>query len=185
MDTILEVFWRKGYSATSLDDISMATGLTRPSLYAAFGNKDAMYLNAIEVFAERMKTAVEPALRHGSDPASALVNFYAAALDNYIPTTGMPRGCLVLSAAIADSIEVPNVRETIARYLSEIDLGLFRYFRSLNSSLSDDDAKMLAHLASGVLLSLATRARAGTKRADLHECATHSARAIARLATNG
>ena len=44
-----DVFWVKGYAATSLDDIAEATGMNRPSLYAAFGDKEAIYLAALKM----------------------------------------------------------------------------------------------------------------------------------------
>jgi AcrR family transcriptional regulator len=47
------VFWQQGFAATSLDDIALATRMNRPSLYAAFGDKRAMYLLALEAFAAR------------------------------------------------------------------------------------------------------------------------------------
>ena len=48
-------FWQKGYAATSLDDLSKATGLVRPSLYAAFGNKEEMFLRAMDDFVIRVQ----------------------------------------------------------------------------------------------------------------------------------
>ena len=57
-----DIFWVKGYAATSLDDIVEATGMNRPSLYAAFGDKEAIYLAALKMQGELLVTAVAGAV---------------------------------------------------------------------------------------------------------------------------
>ena len=57
----MDVFWRDGFAATSLDTISAATGMNRPSLYAAFGDKRDIYVKAYERYRERARRA------HGRD----------------------------------------------------------------------------------------------------------------------
>ena len=58
-----EEFWQTGYSGTSLDSIAAATGMNPPSLYAAFGNKRAIYLKALSRYWEIALTATRPMLR--------------------------------------------------------------------------------------------------------------------------
>ena len=53
LDRALQVFWRQGYEGTSLSDLTKATGLNRPSLYAAFGNKEALFRKALDRYAEQ------------------------------------------------------------------------------------------------------------------------------------
>src|SRR5262245_20822174 len=71
-------FWDRGYAATSLDDISAATGMNRPSLYAAFGDKQAIYLKAIERY--RAGPALTKALAEGTTLRDALARAYKVAL---------------------------------------------------------------------------------------------------------
>jgi AcrR family transcriptional regulator len=54
-----QVFWTKGFSATSLDDLSVAMGMNRPSIYGAFGDKEALYRRALMQFCEGMEAAFE------------------------------------------------------------------------------------------------------------------------------
>ncbi len=61
LDRIMLVFWQHGYAATSLDQIAEATGLNRPSLYAAFGSKKDMYLKVISRFADQMQAHLKAA----------------------------------------------------------------------------------------------------------------------------
>src|SRR6202044_5662 len=56
----MDVFWKDGFAATSLDDLSAATGLNRPSLYGAFGDKRALYLQAYRQYRKRANEALAP-----------------------------------------------------------------------------------------------------------------------------
>ena len=79
---IVDTFWTHGYSATSLDRLASATGLNRPSLYAAFGDKKAMYRHALDAFAGQVRGEIERALA-APDLATALRQFYRSAIAVY------------------------------------------------------------------------------------------------------
>src|SRR4051812_37538517 len=75
-------FWDRGYAATSLDEISAATGMNRPSLYAAFGDKRAIYLKAIQHYGAG--TALSEALSRKETLRDALARAYRTALAVYL-----------------------------------------------------------------------------------------------------
>src|SRR5271163_3330645 len=58
----MEAFWKSGYAATTLDDLSAATGMNRPSLYAAFGDKQDIYIKAYRRYRAQMRDAFRPIL---------------------------------------------------------------------------------------------------------------------------
>src|SRR5437867_5809784 len=62
LDRALEVFWRKGYEGTSLPDLTRAMGINRPSLYAAFGNKETLFRKALDRYAAGPAAYVHAAL---------------------------------------------------------------------------------------------------------------------------
>src|SRR6266849_7921221 len=62
LDQALKVFWRKGYEGTSLPDLTRAMGINRPSLYAAFGNKEALFRKALDRYVEGPAAYVREAL---------------------------------------------------------------------------------------------------------------------------
>src|SRR5271154_7290423 len=64
----LDVFWQDGFAATSLDDLSAATGLNRPSLYGAFGDKRALYLQAYRQYRKRANEALAPLFQARAPP---------------------------------------------------------------------------------------------------------------------
>ncbi len=183
MRTILQVFWQKGFTATSLDDVSAATGLTRPSLYAAFGNKEAMYLQALDAFAVKMADAVGPALRTADEPKTALLQFYQASLGVYFQANGQALGCLVYTTAISETATHPEIKNSLNRFLKRLDTALYRYFRSLSPPVNEAKAMELAQLSSSVLIGLSVRARAGAPRDELDRLAAFSADTIAHSAS--
>ena len=74
--SVLSLFSEKGYSATSLDDISEAMNMSRPSIYNAFGDKESIYLHAMDSFRKQMRRAVGKYLDSEYDLETALMNTY-------------------------------------------------------------------------------------------------------------
>jgi AcrR family transcriptional regulator len=62
LDQALNVFWRKGFEGTSLPDLTTAMGINRPSLYAAFGNKESLFRKAVERYEENTARRIHEAL---------------------------------------------------------------------------------------------------------------------------
>ncbi|RZL31437.1 MAG: TetR/AcrR family transcriptional regulator [Rubrivivax sp.] len=156
-------FWQRGYAATSLDDLSAATGLNRPSLYGAFGDKHALYLQALQLYTEQSNAAIAEALQ-GRTARDGLLRVYALALQLYCPTDAAARGCLLIGTA---ATEAPR-DEAIRRALGDALRGFTAAFEARLRQAVDEgelpastDAAMRAELASAVLHSMALRARAG------------------------
>jgi TetR/AcrR family transcriptional regulator, copper-responsive repressor len=183
LQIIVNIFWQKGFAGTSLDDLSAATSLSRPSLYAAYGNKLAMYLLALEVFGKRMATEAVGAVMTGSNLRAGLENFYEAALDIYLGTTDeMGQGCLVFTTAVTEATTQPEIRKTLAAQLAGLDEALKSMIQARAPDLAPDLLEAATNLASGALLNLAIRARAGASRKTLRSVARSTADAVARLA---
>lgn len=182
LQLIVKVFWAKGYSGTSLDDLAKATDLSRPSLYAAYGNKLSMYLAALEVFGQRMATEAVGALATGPDLHAGLRNFYEAALDIYLGKDGkMAQGCLVFTTAVTEATTEPEIKTMLQAQLAGMDEAVKALIAVRVPSADPTAIAAAAELASGTLLNLATRARAGTPRTALSGIAKTTADAIAAL----
>lgn len=180
LQKILKEFWIKGFAATSLDDLSAATGLTRPSLYAAYGNKTQMYLAALQSFVGQMSDNALPALSGADDLQAALEGFYQGALNVYFGTRRQALGCLVFTTAIADVASDTQIKKAVSGFVKGLDGALTQCIHSYAPHLEAAHAQSLARLASGMLMNLATRARAGEKRETLNELAATSAAFIAQ-----
>src|ERR1700749_4997318 len=118
-----ESFWRTGYSGTSLDSIAAATGMNPPSLYAAFGNKRAIYLKALSGYWELALTATREALAGDRPLREALMLAYEAALSIYFSGKGRARGCFVVGTAVAEAVDDPAIRKSVAAGTRKIDAG--------------------------------------------------------------
>jgi AcrR family transcriptional regulator len=174
-------FWRTGYSGTSLDGIAAATGMSPPSLYAAFGNKRAIYLKALSRYWEISLTATREALAEDRPLHEALMLAYDAALSIYFSGTGPARGCFVIGTAIVEAAANTAIRNDVAKGLEMIDSyfeSRLRAARERGELQRDADPAALAVLASATMHSIAVRARAGARRTELREIALKAASVI-------
>ena len=166
----LETFWTKGYSRASLDDLVIATGMNRPSLYAAFGDKQALYLSALENYWEQSLRLMRELLSHDEPLSLALMRVYDAALSFYFPANHPPRGCFGINTAAVESVVEPRIRAALEGGLRKIDK---EFERRIAVSISRGelpgsvDPRALAEIASAILHSLAIRARCGATRREL------------------
>src|SRR5881394_1508145 len=94
-----ETFWKAGYAATSLDSLSAATGMNRPSLYAAFGDKRDIYVKAYEHYRERARTKMAEIFASELQLKELLLRIYAIAIDMYVSGEDGPRGCFTVMTA--------------------------------------------------------------------------------------
>jgi TetR/AcrR family transcriptional regulator, copper-responsive repressor len=177
-----DAFWQSGYSGTSLDEISAATGMNRPSLYAAFGDKHTLYLKALEQYWQLSLVAMREAL---ADPDQsldeALMRLYDGQLSIYFSGDGRPRGCFAIGTATTEAVEDPEIRKALAEgvHLLDADLEARLQMARDKGELKDDaDPAALAMLASATLHTIAIRARAGIPRVELKEIARKAASVI-------
>jgi AcrR family transcriptional regulator len=178
-----ESFWRTGYSGTSLDSISAATGMNPPSLYAAFGNKHALYLEALAHYWEISLAATREALAADLPLREALMAAYDAALSIYFSGRGAARGCFVLGTAVTEAVEDAAIRNSVATGTAMIDADFearFRTAKERGELKPDADPAALAILATATLHTIAIRARAGARRAELREVVRKAVSVICR-----
>ncbi|WP_367253482.1 TetR/AcrR family transcriptional regulator [Pseudomonas sp. stari2] len=167
----LGVFWNTGYSAASLDSIATAAGMNRPSLYAAFGDKHALYIKALDQYWETAHAAMQAALNDSNlTLEQALTGFYEGQLAIYFSGDGQPRGCFAIGTATTEAVEDPEIRKVLSLRLSQLDADLeARLQKALDTGelKPDTDLAALAMLASSLLHSISIRARAGKSREEL------------------
>jgi AcrR family transcriptional regulator len=169
-----DVFWEAGFSASSLDELSAAMEMNRPSVYAAFGDKEALYLKALEGYRDAGAAGLRAALDPKRPLAEGLREAYASALSVYCGDAAAPKGCLLIGTAAVESVRNPRVRAVMAESLGLFNAILEERFRLARKDGEIDaaaDPAMLAKLAASIMYALAVRARAGESRADLQALA--------------
>jgi TetR/AcrR family transcriptional regulator, copper-responsive repressor len=169
-----ETFWKTGYAGTSLDDIAAATGMNRPSLNAAFGDKHAIYLKALSAYWELKFASMRKAFAGDGTLAEALMKAYDAALSIYFPDDGQALGCFVVGTAITEAPIDEDIRRITAEGFRKLDADFkarFEQARTDGELKKGADAKALALLATATMHSIAIRARSGSSRNELREFA--------------
>lgn len=166
----LDVFWKEGFAGTSLDDLSAATGMNRPSLYGAFGDKRELYIKSYESYRERARQRMGDAFAADLPVREMMEKIYAIALDMYLSGKDGPRGCFTVMTATSEAVLDPAIRELVITGLVETDRFFARIFkraRERGEIAAAADPQVLAHLASATLHTIAVRARAQVPRAEL------------------
>jgi TetR/AcrR family transcriptional regulator, copper-responsive repressor len=169
-----DAFWKAGYSGTSLDDISAATGMNRPSLRAAFGDKHAIYVKALSNYWEIHFAAMREALKGGRALDETLMSVYDAVLSIYFSGDDRARGCFAVGTAVTEAVNDPEIRGIVAEGFHMLDADFEARLRSAREAgelKKDADPEALAVLASATMHTLAIRARSGTSHDDLRKLA--------------
>jgi AcrR family transcriptional regulator len=165
----MDVFWSQGYAATSLDDLSRAMDMNRPSIYAAFGDKQSLYRQALDRYRTRVRAAIREALAEERPLREALRDFYERAIEVYLSgETG--RGCFMIGTALTEAVANPELRTTLADTLQGLDRLLATRI-ALGQQRGEVDAGAkpveLGQVASAMLYLMAIQARAGGSRKSL------------------
>lgn len=166
------LFWRKGYEATSISDLTAAMGIGSPSLYAAFGSKEALYMEALGHYQARYEASVWG--RFNTAPTAraaveALLMDSAAALTGALPDT--PNGCMVTLSSVADHADIAElVRTARGVTLQRLEARLTRALAE-GEIPANLDTRALARFVQTVQNGMSILARDGAPRAELEAVA--------------
>jgi AcrR family transcriptional regulator len=124
----MRVFWEKGFEDASMTDLTQAMGIASPSLYAAFGSKEALFLEALELYQTTVNTEIWNSLKDGPTIAAAIEGFLVnTALAYSRPDT--PPGCLIVLGSHPALAHSGPVREDLRLRRTENIIHLRRRFR--------------------------------------------------------
>ncbi|WP_242906123.1 TetR/AcrR family transcriptional regulator [Actinomadura terrae] len=168
LDRALTVFWRQGYEGTALSDLTRAMGINRPSLYAAYGNKETLFRKALDRYVEGPASYVHTALTKPTAHAVAEALLFGAV---EVVTRG-PGGCLIVQAALATGEQNNAVREEIAsrRRAGECDLAArFERARAEGDLPPNIDCDALARYVWSISYGVSVQAAGGASRDDLRK----------------
>jgi len=166
----LDLFRKDGFAATSLDDLSAATGMNRPSLYGAFGDKRELFIKSYQRYREDARAAMAGIFRDELPIRQRLARIYTVALDIYLSGDAGPRGCFTVMTAASEAVSDPDIRAMVLEGFAELDKAFaacFRRAREKGELPASADPATLAQLASATIHTIAIRARARTPRGEL------------------
>jgi TetR/AcrR family transcriptional regulator, copper-responsive repressor len=165
----LDLFRKGGFAATSLDDLSAATGMNRPSLYGAFGDKRELYIKSYQRYRDDARAAMIEIFRDDTPIRKRLARIYGMALDIYLGGES-PRGCFTVMTAASEAVADPEIRAMVLDGFAELDKAFatcFRHAKERGELSISADPIVLSQLASATIHTIAIRARAGVPRKDL------------------
>lgn len=127
LDAALVVFWRNGYQSASLEELTRAMGINKPSMYATFGNKEKLYLRALERYRDQQVSkhasvmATEPQLKQA-------MRIFLRSVVYMLTSPELPGGCMVVnSAVVCDVGALPkSISDAIGRVFEESTLGVLK-----------------------------------------------------------
>src|SRR5450631_1417736 len=129
MARVMDLFRKDGFAATSLDDLSAATGMNRPSLYGAFGDKRDLYIKSYQRYRDDARAAMIEIFTGDLPIRKRLERIYAAALDIYLSGESGPLGCFTVMTAASEAVADPEIRAMVLDGLVGLDKAFGAAFR--------------------------------------------------------
>ena len=177
LKTIQRTFWARGYHGTSMQDLEKATGLKKQSLYRQFGNKDAMYRHALELYGDQDVSRLAEVISRAPTARERFEDLFAAVLEPV--RNGDRSGCFLCNSAIDRADEDPPTRETATEGIAGT-LDMFDRALSISEPYASDAS--LCHDTAMVLTAgyfgLRVMVRSGTALHKLQETADALARTV-------
>jgi TetR/AcrR family transcriptional regulator, copper-responsive repressor len=170
----LDLFRKDGFAATSLDELSAATGMNRPSLYAAFGDKRELYIKSYVRYRIDARAAMIEIFGGELPIRERLERIYAAAIDIYVADVSQPQGCFTVMTAASEAVADPEIRAMVLDGFAELDKAFascFRRAKEKGELPRSADPGVLAQLASATIHTIAIRSRARVPRKELEAIA--------------
>lgn len=168
LDTALKLFWAHGYEGTSISMLAAAMGINIPSIYAAFGNKEGLFLKAIERYGEVNGRMYHEALQKKT--ARAVAQSILEAEVELVTRQTCPEGCLMVQGALATSPESDNIRQIMADMRATAEGWMkdrFEQAKKEGDLPADTDCAALACYVMTVNAGLAVQAKSGVKKEQL------------------
>ena len=166
----LHVFWAKGYDGASMTDLTEAMGITKPSLYAAFGNKESLFHKALDLYESEKLEYTRAALQQPT--ARRVAEYYLRGGVDVHAAEGKPQGCMGLISSLACSPEAESIKADVIRRRSSSQRALVERFEQAKREgdlPAHIDAEGLTSLLYAILQGITVQAGAGATRAELEK----------------
>ena len=167
LDAAMEVFWEKGYESASISDLTKAMDINPPSLYAAFGDKDQLFLAAIERYT---KARQESCPYWDEDSARGAIESLLTYMANELSSGGHPKGCMMMMAVATSANASPALQKAIEMHRSFSREKLRARLRKGvqdGEIPPDTDVSALADFYGTILVGMSMQARTGASRKSL------------------
>jgi AcrR family transcriptional regulator len=168
LDAATQVFWREGYQGASLSDLTNAMGINRPSLYAAFGNKETLFHKVLDRYAEGRAAYVREALKQPT--ARSVTEKLLRGAADLLTDPHNPMGCLMVQGALVCGEDSDCVRQELVSRRMAVEADLRRRFQRAKEErdlAADINPADLSRYVMTISQGMAVQAAGGASRDDL------------------
>lgn len=179
LDRAMLLFWEHGYEATSLSQLTSVMGISPPSLYAAFGDKQALFLEAVDRYVSRGGADTQSLMGNAPTAREAVAHFLEESAQR-LADPHFPRGCMVVLAAVSCSEEAAPVQHKLAACRASWEKALRQRIEqgiAAGEMPEDTSATALASFYMAVVQGMSLHAKDGATRKRLQEIAETALRA--------
>ena len=183
LDRVRDTFWKHGYAGTSMDQLASATGLHKPSLYGAFGDKRKLYLAALDNYLADIRAEFAEAFAI-PDLFESLRAMTQWSIDKFMGKDETGPGCFMMHTAMPEASEDPEISRVVRESMDSLDHALVRRFEKaieVGQISSDADPRALAMVMVANHYEISGRARAGYSREELRALADKALDLVASL----
>ena len=179
LDKAMKVFWANGYSGSSLSELTEAMGINKPSMYSAFGNKEALFINAIEYYFETHASKPNEALFAENQSLHERLRTMLRSIASLVCNPKLPGGCffvLSLNESASDCLP-PNIVNTVNKIYDssrEQTLAFFKNEQTIGNISDKNSAKVLCGHLMTLQLGIASLGRSGVNKKEIHDIIDHA-----------
>lgn len=176
------LFLKEGFEAAPYERVAADVGLSKPSLYNAFGDKTALFERALADYAQHAREQILASFSDATNLTEAGKQLLLAAAEVYSRARAPSVGCLLVGTALPASLHVDGVRATLNDFIARLESSLEQVISTqyaADAQRSDKTPRAFALLLCSLLFSLAIRARGGLSRRKLRSVAADLAELIA------
>lgn len=168
LDKALEIFWNRGYEGTSLAELTETLGVNKPSLYAAFGNKEELFMKALSKYTTGPVAFVRDVVNEPTARAVAQRFLYEAA--EFLTQPSHPKGCMVVQGALSGGESAEMVKKVLIQYRAAYENLLTKRFEQAKSDRDlpgDASPQALAKYLATLHQGMSVQATSGASKDEL------------------
>jgi AcrR family transcriptional regulator len=172
LDQALEVFWRNGYEGSSIAELTHAMGISAPSLYAAFGNKEGLFRKALDRYVERRTAFWQEAEK--APTARGMIEHLLKGTVDFLTDASNPAGCMLVRGAMSCSVAADAIARELTARRAEGEIKLrerLKQGRATDEVPPEIDPRNYARYIMAVLEGMSVRAAGGADRKELQNIA--------------
>lgn len=181
LEAAMEVFWAKGFEGASLDDLTSAMGINRPSLYGAFGDKNALFRKAVDHYGTTIGGRAVESFLAEPNIQKAVAAYFEAALEGQCRPGECARGCLIAGISGMAADKLPELRAQLTEFSTTTHQKIVDRFEAeiaQQNLPAGPNAKFRAILMADLMQAQAFRARNGETKHNLHQQITMRVQAV-------